>query len=222
MNATAAKIKLAHRTLPVRHGRAPGVRLGGCAHRWVSPGLPARLCAPLPGFHTALYFQVSALPLLAASPVLSQARWHRKPTARRGRGLSGCCPPAAGAGKAKWAAPGAPGASAAPLPALCRGISPPLVGGRCVCCGAPAQSCPWVRAQGTVGWAGWQLVCYHPPPPVQIPRDTQLVAEIPFISLNCVTSNTAGGRFSVDLSYWGLSSTKPGRKKSIMHGKLLL
>lgn len=37
----------------------------------------------------------------------------------------------------------------------------------------------------------------------QIPQDTWLVAEIPFISLNCVTSNTAGGRISVDLSYWG-------------------
>lgn len=78
---------------------------------------------------------------------------------------------------------------------------------QCFCPGLPL-----VWAQGTEGRAGRQLVCHHPPLPVQIPRDTWLVAEIPFISLNCITSNTAGGRFSVDLSYWGLASTKPGRK----------
>lgn len=60
------------------------------------------------------------------------------------------------------------------------------------------------------GSTGWDSTTR--PPPVQMPRDTRLVAEIPFISLNCVTSNTAGGRFSVDFSYWGLASTKPGRK----------
>lgn len=51
-----------------------------------------------------------------------------------------------------------------------------------------------------------RLAARVPPPatvPTQIPQDTWLVAEIPFISLNCVTSNTAGGRISVDLSYWG-------------------
>lgn len=84
--------------------------------------------------------------------------------------------------------------------------------GRCFLHDSLAQGCPWVWAQGTEKWASQQLACHHPPPPVQIPRDTQLVAEIPFISLNCITSNTAGGRFSVDLSYWGLASTKPGRK----------
>ncbi|RLV98793.1 hypothetical protein DV515_00010478, partial [Chloebia gouldiae] len=35
---------------------------------------------------------------------------------------------------------------------------------------APAQE--WVWAQGTVGWAGWQLACCHLPPPTQIPQDT--------------------------------------------------
>lgn len=49
------------------------------------------------------------------------------------------------------------------------------------------------------------------------PETHLVVAEVPFISLNCITSNTAGGRFS---SYRGLSNTKPGRKrKAIMHGK---
>ena len=128
-NVTAVKIKSAHRILPGWHGRAPGARLGVREHRWVSPGLPAGLSALLPGFHTALYFQVNALPLLTASPALSQAGWHYKPTARRGRGSSGCCPPAAGAGKATRAALDAPGVSAAPIPAGC-GAFPPLVLGQ--------------------------------------------------------------------------------------------
>lgn len=75
-NVTAVKIKSAHRILPVQRGRAWAVRLGVCEHCWASPGLPAGLSIPLLGFHTALYFQVNALPLLAASLALLQAGWH--------------------------------------------------------------------------------------------------------------------------------------------------
>lgn len=145
---------------------------------------------------------------------LLQVGWHYKPTARHGRGLSGCCPPAAGAGKAKPAALGAPGASAAPIPAGCPGISAPCFGADVFSVMLLPQGCPGHHGTGRLAARipCPALTCHHPPPPVQISRDTRLVAEIPFISLNCVTSNTAGGRFSVDLSYWGLSSTKPGRK----------
>lgn len=69
---------------------------------------------------------------------------------------------------------------------------------------SPGCSSPGVGV-GTGHRGMGRLAARVPSPPTltQISQDTWLVAEIPFISLNCVTSNTAGGRISVDLSYWG-------------------
>lgn len=43
---------------------------------------------------------------------------------------------------------------------------------------APAQE--WAWAQGTVGWAGWQLACCHPPPPPTNPPRHMVSGRNPF------------------------------------------
>lgn len=96
----AAEIKSAHQTVPILRGRAPGMRLGVREHCWVSPGLPTGLSASLLGSHAALYFQVNAPPLLAASPSTFAIWMTLQP---HGRGLFGHCLLDARAGEAKQA-----------------------------------------------------------------------------------------------------------------------
>lgn len=50
-----------------------------CEHYRRPPRAARRALRPLPGFHTPLYFQVSALPR-SQPPALSRAGWHHKPS----------------------------------------------------------------------------------------------------------------------------------------------
>lgn len=65
------QIKFAHRIFPIQRSGAPGV----CEHSRRPPRPARRALHPLPGFHTPLYFQVSALPR-SQPPALSRAGWH--------------------------------------------------------------------------------------------------------------------------------------------------
>lgn len=192
MSSPASSNKICSQNPPLPAQRRPR----GCVSiTGALPGLPAGPCAAA-GISHGIYFQVSALPR-SQPPALSPAGWHRNPSLSQ-QGLSGCCPPAWGLAGPRGQR-GMPRAPQPPAPSGLPGHHPSIWGSSVQ--DAPAQE--WAWAQGTVGWAGWRLACHHPPPPIQIPQDTRLVAEIPFISLNCITSNTAGGRISVDLSYWG-------------------
>lgn len=187
------QIKFAHRILPTHHRGARGcVSITGAL-----PGLPAGLCARCRDF-THRFASRSAL-CRAHSPRRSHEQGGITSPPCRSRGLSGCCPLAEGLAGPRGHR-GMLGVPQPPAPNGLPGHHPSLWGSFL----QDALAQEWAWEQGTVGWAGRQAARVpSPSTPTQISQDTWLVAEIPFISLNCVTSNTAGGRISVDLSYWG-------------------
>lgn len=103
-----------------------------------------------------------------------------------------------------------------PFPAGCQDITP-LFGAVL----SPRCSCPGV-AVGTGRRGTGRLTATTRHRRHKSPKTHWLVAEIPFISLNCVTSNTACGRISVDLSYWGWRVQNLAEKNLSCTEKLLL